>query len=105
MSPELEEQKEVVRGFMHVVDGGYCGGRGSLLSTDVADAEGCAFLANGAGAQSFLLGTWFRRGYCYAGTMEVSNDQYTEWQSARAAPACPAGWTESMIFDFYAMDP
>ena len=31
------------------------------------------------GAQSFLLGIWFRRGYCYASVMEVSEPQYEEW--------------------------
>jgi len=105
MSLEVMEQKERSGGYMHVKDGGYCESRGALLSTEVNDAKGCAFLANGAGVQSFLLGTWFRSGYCYAGTMQVDNTQYEEWQSARAAPACSAGWTESMIFDFYAMEP
>jgi len=105
MSPQLMDTKETSGGFMHVRDGGYCGGRGNLLSTEVNDAEGCAFLAQGAAAQSFLLGTWFRRGYCYAGEMSVDVAQYQEWQGARANPGCPDGWTNSMIFDFYAMEP
>jgi hypothetical protein len=105
MSPVLLDEKETVGGFMHVVDGGYCGARGALLSTDVADAEGCAFLAQGAGAQSFLLGTWFRRGYCYAGEMTVDDAQYTAWRDSRVAPTCPTEWVSSMIFDFYAMEP
>jgi len=105
MSPSLLTVKESNGGFMHVKDGGYCGGRGSLLSTEVNDAEGCAFLAQGAGAQSFLLGIWFRRGYCYAGQMNVDSAQYETWSSGRAAPECPDGWTNSMIFDFYAMEP
>jgi len=105
MSPSLLTVKESNGGFMHVKDGGYCGGRGSLLSTEVNDAEGCAFLAQGAGAQSFLLGIWFRRGYCYAGQMNVDSAQYTAWSGGRAAPECPDGWTNSMIFDFYAMEP
>merc|ERR1719453_2852798 len=105
MSPQLLDVKEEAGGFMHVKDGGYCGERGALLSTEVNDAEGCAFLAQGAGAQSFLLGIWFRRGYCYAGVMEVTSEQYTEWSSARANPSCPDGWTQSLIFDFYAMEP
>ena len=73
---------------------------------------GCAYLAEGAGAQSFLLGIWFRRGYCYAGVMEVNHDQYTEWEEARVNPECPLGdrsvangFTNSMIFDFYAIEP
>jgi len=105
MSPDLMLTKERSGGFMHVKDGGYCGERGALLSTDVQDAEGCAFLANGAGAQSFLLGTWFRRGYCYAGVMTVEVAQYDEWSAAKVAPACPTEWVSSMIFDFYAMEP
>jgi len=105
MSPSLLTEKETSHGFMHVRDGGYCGGRGSLLSTTVQDAEDCAFLANGAGAQSFLLGTWFRRGYCYAGQMSVDTTQYESWNGNRVAPECPTTWTESMIFDFYAMEP
>merc|ERR1719329_1584615 len=105
MSPSLLTVKESNGGFMHVKDGGYCGGRGSLLSTEVNDAEGCAFLAQGAAAQSFLLGSWFRRGYCYAGVMEVSESQYEEWEDARVQPACPTEWVNSMIFDFYAIQP
>jgi hypothetical protein len=105
MSPSLVDTKEQSAGYMHVKDGGYCGGRGNLLSTEVNDAEGCAFLVQGAGATSFLLGTWFRRGYCYAGTMSVDSAQYQEWESARVSPACPEEWTNSMIFDFYAMEP
>merc|ERR1719240_239802 len=105
MSLELLDVKERSGGYMHVRDGGYCEGRGALLSTEVNDAKGCAFLANGAGAQSFLLGTWFRRGYCYAGEMTVDTAQYEAWQGDRVAPACPTEWVNSMIFDFYSMEP
>jgi len=105
MSPQLLTTKETTGGFMHVKDGGYCGERGSLLSTEVNDAEGCAFLAQGAGAQSFLLGIWFRRGYCYAGEMGVDTAQYNEWQENRVNPPCPSEWVNSMIYDFYAMEP
>jgi uncharacterized protein YegL len=62
MSPELLTTKETAGGFMHVRDGGYCGERGELLSTEVGDAAACAALALGAGAQYFLLGILFRRG-------------------------------------------
>merc|ERR1719428_2077851 len=34
MSPSLVETKETAGGFMHVRDGGYCGARGALLSTE-----------------------------------------------------------------------
>jgi hypothetical protein len=105
MSPSLMTVKEESGGFMHVRDGGYCGARGALLSTEVTDAEACAFLANGAGAQSFLLGIWFRRGYCYAGEMEVDSSQYEQWQSERINPPCPTDWVDSLIYDFYAMEP
>jgi hypothetical protein len=113
MSPELMNVKEESGGFLHVKDGGYCGERGSLLSTEVNDAEGCAFLAQGAGAQSFILGIWFRRGYCYAGVMNVDHDQYQEWEGERVNPSCPGGdrnngangFTDSKIFDFYALQP
>merc|ERR1719152_403759 len=113
MSPSLLNVKEESGGFMHVKDGGYCGERGALLSTEVNDAEGCAFLAQGAGAQSFLVGIWFRRGYCYAGVMQVDHDQYEEWEQNRVEPSCPEGdqnngangFTNSLIFDFYAIEP
>jgi hypothetical protein len=105
MSPQLMNVKEASGGFMHVKDGGYCGERGALLSTEVNDAEGCAFLAQGAGAESFLLGIWFRRGYCYAGVMTVDHGQYDEWENGRVSPACPTEWVQSLIFDFYAMEP
>ena len=105
MSPQLMNTKETAGGFMHVRDGGYCGERGELLSTEIADAAACAALAQGAGAQSFLLGIWFRRGYCYAGVMTVDTSQYEAWEGDRVAPACPTDWVNSMIFDFYAMEP
>jgi len=106
MSLELLEAKENQGGFMLVKDGGYCGERGALLSRDRNnDAEACAYLAQGAGKTSFLLGTWFRRGWCFAGEMTVDESQYNAWRDARVAPECPSGWTNSLIFDFYAMQP
>jgi len=106
LSPQLVNTKEVAGGFMHVRDGGYCGERGALLSTEINDAAGCSALAQGAGAQSFLLGIWFRRGYCYAGVMTVDTPQYEAWEGERVEPGCPGdGWTNSMIFDFYAIEP
>lgn len=107
-SPQLATTKESSGGFMHLKDGGYCGARGSLLSTQVKDAEACAFLAQGANKQAFLLGTWFRRGFCYAGELTFDAAQYTEWEGARADPACPGeggAWTDSMIYDFYVLEP
>merc|ERR1719324_1559072 len=97
-SPSGTEEKEQVQGFMLVKESGYCGERGELLSKDAADAETCSYLAQGAGAQAFLLGVWFRRGYCYAGEMSVDTAQYNEWQENRVSPPCPSEWVNSMIY-------
>jgi len=104
-SPSLMSQQDATRGFLLVRDRGYCGGRGALLSRTATDAEACAALVDGAGASAFLLGTWFRRGYCYASDMAVDAAQYSAWEGARVAPACSSGWVSSSIFDFYAMAP
>jgi len=106
-SPSATEEKEQVQGFMLVKESGYCGERGQLLSKDVQDAESCSYLAQGAGAQAFLLGAWFRRGYCYTSPMAVDEAQFTAWDEARIDPQCsaPDGWTTSKLFDFYAMAP
>jgi len=106
-SPSATEEKEQVQGFMLVKESGYCGERGQLLSKDVQDAESCSYLAQGAGAQAFLLGAWFRRGYCYTSPMAVDEAQFTAWDEARIDPQCsaPDGWTNSKLFDFYAMAP
>lgn len=107
MSPESTEAEEELSGYMLVKEGGYCGERGMLLSTEVNDAAGCSYLAQGAGAQAFLLGTWFRRGYCYTSPMAVDETQFQAWEAARLNPTCPAegGFTNSRIFDFYAIAP
>jgi len=106
-SPSATEEKEQVQGFMLVKESGYCGERGQLLSKDVQDAEGCSYLAQGAGAQAFLLGAWFRRGYCYTSPMAVDEAQFQAWDAARIDPQCsaPDGWTTSKLFDFYALAP
>lgn len=106
-SPQSTVEKEEVQGFMLVKEEGYCGERGDLLSKDVRGAEDCAFLAQGAGAQAFLLGAWFRRGYCYTSPMTVDEAQFNEWEQNRVEPACsaPDGWTVSKLFDFYAVAP
>merc|ERR1719333_1602835 len=100
VSQELMAVKENNGGYILVKEGGFCGGRGALMTTEAQDAEACAFLAQGAGATSFLLGTWFRRGYCYLGQMEVSEDQYNTWNENRVSPTCDPAWTPSMIYDF-----
>lgn len=105
-SSQLATTKEQMGGFMHLKDGGFCGEKGDLLSQDAHDAESCAFLANGAGAHSFLLGIWFRKGFCYTGRLEFDLSQYQDWESERANPECPSGdWTVSEIYDFYVIEP
>jgi len=106
-SPMNMVQEEETQGFMLVRESGYCGDRGNLLSKDANDASICSYLAQGDGAQAFLLGAWFRRGYCYASSMAVDEAQFTAWEQNRIEPACtaPDGWTTSKLFDFYAMAP
>jgi len=107
ISPSLMATQETAGGFMRVRHAGFCGERGDLLTTEANAPADCSALAQAAGAQSFVLGIWFRRGYCYAGTLQVDQTQYDAWQGDRVAPACDAGdgWTESQIFDFYAVEP
>lgn len=106
-SPTGMVAEEESQGFMLIRESGYCGGRGALLSKDVQDAASCSYLTQGAGESAFLLGAWFRRGYCYASTMHVDQDTYAEWEENRIEPQCYAdsGWTRSKLFDFYAITP
>lgn len=110
-SPMSEEYEIQMYGFQHVKDSGYCGEKlkENILSQGVTGAEQCAALASGAGKQSFLLGAFFRRGWCIGGTMEVNVDQYKEWssQESKKDPKCTLGegWKSSMLFDFYAVEP
>jgi hypothetical protein len=104
-SPQNAYQQEIVYGYIHVKDSGWCGtfDRYSPLSTTVDNAEQCAALATGAGKTSFVLGAFFRRGWCYGGSMEVSQEQYVEWQNNKVNPTCADGWKSSMLYDFYAI--
>jgi len=106
-SPTGLVAEEESQGFMLIRESGYCGARGTLLSKNVQDAASCSYLAQGAGASAFLLGAWFRRGYCYESTMHVDEATFTEWEENRIEPACyaDAGWTTSKLFDFYAITP
>jgi len=107
LSPTAMAAQEEISGYMLVKQGGYCGEQGALLSQDVADASVCAYLAQGAGAQAFLLGRWFRSGYCYSSPMVVDEAQFQTWKADRVAPVCDleGGFTSSRIFDFYAIAP
>jgi len=107
LSPTATVEQEQIQGYMMVKESGYCGERGELLSKDIQDAAGCAYLAQGAGSSAFLVGTWFRRGYCYTSPLAVDAETYGGWETDRINPACSAadGWTQSQLFDFYALEP
>merc|ERR1719443_2899308 len=94
-SPGNGYHEETTYGYAHVKDSGWCGEKldENILSKDVSSAEACAALAGGAGKHSFMLGAFFRRGWCIGGTMEVSEDQYKEWSSpeGKANPTCSLG--------------
>jgi len=106
-SPANAYHEETTYGYAHVKDSGWCGEKMSsnILSKEVDNAEQCAALAGGAGKQSFMLGAFFRRGWCIGGTMSVDEAQYNEWQNSKVDPKCPDGWKSSMLYDFYALQP
>jgi len=106
-STSAKHAEEVTVGFMQVKEGGYCGERGGLLSKTVRGEAECAALAQGVGASAFLLGTWFRRGFCYSSPLPVDAMLYEEWEDTRINPECHTedGWTRSRIYDFYAIMP
>jgi len=115
VSPSTHEYEEKVYGYAHVKDSGYCGvlkKKTRLLSTTATDAAACAALAGGANMQSFALGTFFRRGYCIGGTMQITEKIYADWVKDKQEPKCTEtnedgkqGWSSSMLYDFYAMEP
>lgn len=111
VSAMAEEYEVKIYGFQHVKAGAYCGDKKNrnILSKTVDNTEQCAALASGAGAQSFLFGNMFKRGFCMAGTIDVTADEYRAWMTAegKVAPACTVGdgWSKSMLWDFYAMEP
>jgi len=106
-SPGVATYEEKIYGYVHVKDSGWCGEKkwANLLGKKVQDAAACAALASGAQAQSFILGAFFRRGWCYGGSMKVDAAQYKKWQATKANPDCATKWRSSMLYDFYAMEP
>jgi len=112
-SPKSEEYEIKIYGYMHVKDSGWCGDKDAVLSKTTGDAEQCAALAAGAGAGSFLVGAFFRRGWCIAGTFRPDAATYKKWLEPgnRVSPECPnvdgvgGEWKSSMLYDFYAMEP
>jgi hypothetical protein len=108
-SPGTGEYQEKIYGYAHVKDSAWCGDklRANILSKTAADADACAALASGAKAESFMLGAFFRRGWCIKGTMKVDEAVYKAFQADKVAPKCAVGkgWRSSMLYDFYAMQP
>jgi len=102
-----------VRGYQHVKDSGWCKNklRSNILSKlRTNDAAKCAALTSGAKGHAFILGAFFRRGWCIKSDMtasEVDTKQYQEWEKEKADPKCKIGkgWRSSMLYDFYAMEP
>jgi hypothetical protein len=106
LSPNQMVQTERRQGFMLVADENTCGTRGALLSNMVNNAAQCAYLAQGAGVSSFWLGAWFRRGYCYACDVEITETIYAGFLDNRINPTCPGGsWGRNPLYDFYALTP
>jgi len=106
MSPNQMVQAERRQGFMLVADENTCGARGALLSNMVNNAAQCAFLAQGAGVTSFWLGAWFRRGYCYACNVDITEEIYSGFLANRINPTCPGStWSKNPLYDFYALTP
>jgi len=110
-SPATDSWEMDTYGYQHVADGRYCGEykKANLLSKTAGDVDVCAALAQGAGAATFLLGNKYRRGWCVAGTMAVTDTQYEEWQTpaGKEKPVCTEaeGWTKKLVWDFYAVEP
>lgn len=104
-SPSFAAHEEKQLGYAHVKDSAWCGGRGYILSTTANSAESCAALAQGAGCSDFIMGTFFRRGWCYCGDMKVDTAQYKDWQEHKINPECPTGWKSSMLYDFWMIEP
>jgi len=103
-SPLNAVHEEKTQGYAHVKDSGWCGHKGQVLSRTVTSADACAALATGAQVQAFLLGAFFRRGWCIADTMKVDEQQYQTWQHEKVNPKCPEGEEQksSMLYQHQA---
>lgn len=108
-SPTDARYEEDNFGYALIKKGGFCGEQPdeNLLTDAVGDAEGCASLAQGAGAQSFILGIGFARGKCYKGSIPVDQALWDKWEGERVSPECAEGegWKGTTLFDFYAIKP
>ena len=104
-SPGNAVWEEATYGYAHVKDSGWCGDKGDVLSQTVDGADQCAALAIGAKAKAFLLGAFFKRGWCYAIAMDVTEKIYEDWQANKENPTCSTTWKSSMLYDFYAVAP
>jgi hypothetical protein len=108
-SPSDAQYEESNYGYALIKKGGFCGAlpNENLLTDAVDGAAGCASLAQGAGAQTFVLGIGFARGKCFKGTIPVDDALWDKWEAERMSPECAEkdGWLSSALFDFYAIKP
>jgi hypothetical protein len=108
-SPSDAQYEEANFGYALIKKGGFCGEQPdeNLLTDAVDGAAACAALAQGAGAQSFILGISFARGKCYKGSIPVDQAQWDKWAGERLSPECTEGegWKGTTLFDFYALKP
>jgi hypothetical protein len=108
-SPSQLQWEEASYGYAHVKDSGYCGNLAddNLLTREASSVEKCAALVSGAGGQSFIYGVSWAAGKCFKGTVSVDQAQFTAWQGNKKNPECSeeGGWHNSMLYDFYAMEP
>jgi len=112
-SPSTQSHYEEVFGYEHVKDSAWCGDLdedAQLLSETVSGEEACASLAQGRGAPCFVLGVFFKKGWCLECSLsatDVTEQQFQKWQANKIDPDCKfgKGWQSSMFYDFYAMEP
>merc|ERR1719188_1604604 len=111
MSLAALRQKEDYRKYMLIREDGYpnfpCGGWFYNGNMGVDD---CAAQAREAGMKAFFVGKGkYRRKYCYASRMAVTQDLWNKWSAKRKDPECPGGneakWLPSKYFDTYAINP
>lgn len=110
VSPSQQKSQSVEKGYMLIKLAGICGSRGKTLSRRVQTEEECYQLAkNSAGATSFVLGRGWRKGQCYAASVDITTDTWTTWEAKPVEPECPAAsskkFSNNRMYDFYAIKP
>lgn len=74
------------RGYMLVFQGGYCGGLGQTLGTDIVDPQDCYRLAKKHKATGFSMGRGYRRGKCCVELLDFDCGNYKQWQVCVPTP-------------------